>query len=212
METEQINAKYRDQWGTQDHRTDYLRSARKHQVSSRIKVIGNEVGITNSRGETTSAFNSPNVILEIGNGMGNVTAIYKDLFPESAIIAVDIDVRAAISAAMLGISFKQLDVLETSDEDLLQLATKDLQRPFDHILALCTSGPIVIKLLRMFKNNELDGMSALFSVIQESDHRYLKEINELLSKIKTHSNHRFYLVEGRAYNEIAWALFPKDNS
>ena len=124
---------------------------------------------------------TPQSILEIGSGMGSVTAGLRTLFPKAQILASDIDRDPEIKQAAQanGATFDRNDIVTKSPQqfaDILQKYT------IDSIIAMRTSGKVARYLLKATQEANFDGLLT-FSLITMSDRSSLPGISATVATL-----------------------------
>lgn len=200
---------YADLWASPTDLQANIRSQRISEIVSRFFVGADTTQVIAESGKVITEIASPRSVLEIGSGMGAVTAAYRKLFLGIPIHAIDIDSRAAENAKANEAHFVQSNVLKMTGHDVQNLATESGLPPFDHLVALKTAAEVVKHIIELLKAGELGSVTSFLSLIEETDQKFLPEISRELAQLSDYDIVKLYLHESRAYHEVAWLIKPR---
>lgn len=200
-----------DLWREKIQDTELIQNNRTAELVRHLSVSfadSPHLEIQTYHGKLLIKVERPKTILEVGSGIGGVTAAYRHVLPEVQIISIDRDERAAFAAEKNGVSmFMKGDITAASDEQLSQLLGRDFSEPVNHIVALKTSGEVALFLFDLWQKRS--ALATLFvSLIEETDTQFVRKMDSLFNAYSGENKTRFFLHEGRDYHEVAWVIDP----
>lgn len=141
-------------------------------------------------------------ILEIGSGIGGVTAALQQLFPGSSIVAMDMDTDLKVqeAAEKAGVEFIQQDASKLTDQQIEELIRS---RNIAQIIGFRIPGDAAKRIVEASGNAGFNGL-IVFSLIEHEEEKEIVGFFEPLRWNKEAT--RVFIQNDRVLTEIAYAI------